>query len=446
MPGKLFGTDGIRGRFGESPLDETTVYACGAALAAHIARNRDPVVLIGMDTRESSPEIAELLAAGLKDGGARCEFAGVAPTPAVAFATQQGDYALGVVVSASHNPWQDNGIKVFGPFGYKLPDETETQVEDRIRSLVAAGLSPRQETLRETPDISTQYVAHLIRASDPPARAKDLRIVVDCANGAASELAPMALLEFGADARFIACHPDGRNINEGCGALHLDSLAREVVASRADFGAALDGDADRCLFVDENGDRLDGDHILLLAATALRRRGLLHENLVVTTVMSNLGLDLALQEYGVRVRRTPVGDKHVIQEMLTTGAALGGEQSGHSIFGDHSTTGDGLLTLFMMLRIVSDSGVACSDLRKRLRVFPQKLINVRVREKRPLEFLPEIRREIADRELDLAGKGRVIIRYSGTEPVVRVMVEAERTHDVLRHCTAIARLFKKHLG
>ena len=446
MAQKLFGTDGIRGRYGEFPLDERTVYAVGLALARHISRTRNPNVLIGMDTRESSPVIAELLAAGLRKGGSAWEFAGIVPTPTVAYATQQGEYSLGVVVSASHNPWEDNGIKVFGPFGYKMPDDTEVELENRIHALVAAGVSPEREQLYETSDLLTQYIDHLIRSSSPARTARNLRFVVDCANGAASEVAPLALLQFGADAKFISCDPNGRNINDGCGALHLDRLAKEVVESRADFGAALDGDADRCLFVDENGHRLDGDNVLLLAAVALKRRRILHENLVVTTVMSNLGLDMALQNQGIRVRRTPVGDKHVIHEMLSSGAALGGEQSGHAIFGDYSTTGDGLLTLFMMLRILADEAVPCSELRKRLRVFPQKLINVRVKEKRSLDLLPEIRRAIADRELELAGRGRVMIRYSGTEPVVRVMVEAERSYDVIRHCTAIARLFEKHLG
>lgn len=446
MAPKLFGTDGIRGRYGEFPLDERTVYAVGLALAKHISRTRNPKVLIGMDTRESSPEIAELLAAGLREGGSAREFAGVVPTPAIAYATQQGDYSLGVVVSASHNPFEDNGIKVFGPFGYKLPDETEGELENRTHSLLSNDVSPAREALQDTSDVPMQYVDHLIKASAPSRRARNLRFVVDCANGAASEIAPLALLQFGADAKYMACDPNGRNINANCGALYLDRLAKEVVDSRADFGAALDGDADRCLFVDENGYRLDGDNVLLLAAVALKRRRMLHENLVIATVMSNLGLDMALQKQGIRVRRTPVGDKHVIHEMLSSGAALGGEQSGHAIFGDYSTTGDGLLTLFMMLRILAEEGVPCSELRKRLRVFPQKLISVRVREKRSLDLLPEIRRAIADRELELAGRGRIIIRYSGTEPVVRVMVEAERTYDVIRHCTAIARLFEKHLG
>lgn len=446
MVPKLFGTDGIRGRSGEFPLDETTVFATGVALARHVAKTSKPRILLGMDTRESSPDIVRLLSAGIRAEGCARDFAGVVPTPAVAHATQNGSYSLGVVVSASHNPYEDNGIKVFGPFGYKLPDETEAQIEGRIHSLLGSSLTVDREDRNPVSGIREDYVRHLIRSSSPPPRARYLRFIVDCAHGAASEVAPLALMEFDADASFIACDPNGRNINRDCGALHLDRLAEEVVDRSADFGAALDGDADRCLFVDENGQRLDGDNLLLVAASSLKRRRLLHENLVVATVMSNLGLDAALQREGIRVNRTPVGDRSVVHEMLSTGAALGGEQSGHIIFGDHATTGDGLLTLFMMLRFLADEGGACSDLRKRLRVFPQKLVSVRVREKPPLDLLPEIRRDIADRELELAGRGRVLIRYSGTEPVVRVMVEAERFQDVLRHSMAIAGLFKKHIG
>lgn len=443
---KLFGTDGIRGRYGEPPLDEETVYAVGLAVAGHIAGSKKPKVLLGMDTRESSEPIARLLAGGLRAGGADWDFAGVVPTPAVAYATQHGTYALGIVISASHNPFTDNGIKVFGPFGYKLPEETETAIEARIAAALAAGVSPQAAEVDEDPDIAVSYARHLLRVADMPPAVRNLRFVVDCAHGAASGIAPIAFEAMGADVKFIACDPDGRNINRDCGALHLEGLAREVVECKADFGAALDGDADRCLFVDEGGEKLDGDHVLLAAAAALKSRDMLHENLVVATVMSNLGLDVALQKQGIRLRRTAVGDKHVIHEMLSTGAALGGEQSGHMIFGDYSTSGDGMLTLCMLLRILADEGVACSALRRRLKVFPQVMISVPVREKPPLDQLPEISGAVSERQLELADRGRVIIRYSGTEPVVRVMVEGERLSDVKRHCNAIASLFQKHLG
>lgn len=445
-PQKLFGTDGIRGRFGEFPLDEETVFATGLALARHVEGSRCPKVLIGMDTRESGPRIASLLAGGVDAGGAEWDFAGILPTPAVAHATHHGDFALGVMVSASHNPFEDNGIKVFGPFGYKLPEESESELEGRIGAL--RGEFPiRTAPLPETSsDAVARYVRHLLQSSRPPALVRDLRIVVDCAHGAASEVAPTALERLGVDAKYICRTPNGRNINAECGALHTDRLAREVVGSGAALGAALDGDADRCLFVDENGDLLNGDNVLLLAASSLVREGRLRPNLVVATVMSNLGLEIALREMGTELRRTPVGDKYVIQEMLRTGTMLGGEQSGHTIFGEHSTTGDGLLTLLMLLRILATEGERCSALRRRLRVFPQQLINVPVREKRPLEELPEIRRAVSDRELELGERGRILIRYSGTEPLARIMVEAEDTREVLRHSTAIADLFGRHLG
>ena len=443
---ELFGTDGIRGRAGEFPLDDKTVYAVGLALAGQIAKSRNPKVLIGMDTRMSSMHIVRLLAAGLRDGGSAHAFAGVVPTPAVAYATQQGDYSLGVEVSASHNPFDDNGIKVFGPFGYKLPDETESEIERRVEGLLAEQLHVRAIEPNDEPDVAAHYAGHLRQAGGVPPRAGNLRFVVDCANGAASEVAPILLEAIGADVKYLACDPNGRNINLDCGALHMESLAEEVVSCGADFGAAFDGDADRCLFVDEHGEVLNGDNILLLIAQTFKRRDMLPDNLVVATVMSNLGLELALQDEGIKLIRTPVGDKHVINEMLSTGATLGGEQSGHVIFGDYSTTGDGLLSLLMVLRTIVEEGVPCSELRNRLKVSPQKLINVRVREKRPLDQLPEIRDAVADRELELAGRGRVVIRYSGTEPVVRVMVEAESQRDVVQHCTDIARLFEKHLG
>ncbi|MDE0104841.1 MAG: phosphoglucosamine mutase [Bryobacterales bacterium] len=442
----LFGTDGIRGRAGEPPLDDRTVFAVGLALADHIAKDRHGGALIGMDTRESGPGIVRLLAAGLKDGGVAPEFAGVLPTPAVAHATRNGSYGLGVVVSASHNPFRDNGIKVFGPSGYKLPDDCEAAVEGRVHALLSNGIRPRLEEPTERPDVAQAYIRHLLEAVPVSERARRLRFVVDCANGAAVRIAPRLMELSGCQASFTACEPTGKNINLGCGALHMRSLGRRVVDSGADFGFAMDGDSDRCLLVDEQGDVLDGDHLLLLAASALKRRRRLQGDLVVATVMSNLALDVALQGLGIRLVRTPVGDRHVTEGMLAAGASLGGEQSGHLVFSDHSTTGDGLLAMLFMLRILAEEGVPCSSLRKRMKPFPQRLVNVRVREKRPLDTLPEIKSEIADREMELAGRGRVLIRYSGTEPVVRVMVEAERRSDVVLHSTQLAELFEKHLG
>ena len=446
MPMKLFGTDGIRGQAGEAPLDDRTVFAVGRALAGHIPTGPTRTVLIGMDTRESGPAIVRVLAAGLREGGALPEFGGVLPTPAVAHATKHGDYGLGVVISASHNPYRDNGIKVFGPLGYKLPVASEASVEERIHGLLADEIQPGSVEPPERPDLAEAYAGHLLQAAGVPDRARRLRVVVDCANGAASRIAPRLLRRLGLEAKFIACQPSGRNINRGCGALHMRFLGQLVRESGADVGFAMDGDADRCLLVDELGEVLDGDHLLLLAASALQRRGRLKDNLVVATVMSNLALDIALGNLGIELARTPVGDRNVTEGMLAAGASLGGEQSGHLILSEHATTGDGLLTMLFMLRLIAEESVTCSTLRKRMRPFPQRLVNVRVREKRPLDGLPEIRSEIADRELELAGRGRVLIRYSGTEPVVRVMVEAERQSDVMRHSTQLARLLEKHLG
>ena len=446
MSSKLFGTDGIRGRYGKFPLDEKTIFATGLALGEINAKTSNPNVLLGMDTRESGPEIVQILAAGLKAGGAASEFAGVNTTPGIAYSTEYGEYSMGVMVSASHNSFEDNGIKVFDPFGYKIPDEEETRLEERILGLVAKGVSPSRMEGEEDPQIVADYVQHLLRDCDLPPEVKRLKFVVDCANGAASQIAPLVLDSLCSNVTYIAQEPNGRNINLDCGALQLDALSKQVVATKADFGVAFDGDADRCMLVDEQGIPLNGDNLLLLAAISLKKSGYLVGNTVVATVMSNMGLELALQKEGIRLVRTDVGDKHVIHEMLRSGAALGGEQSGHIIFGDLATTGDGLLTLCMMLRILAEESVPCSKLRERLQVLPQEIISVRVSEKKPLRFLPEISQLVSKIELKLAGRGRVNIRYSGTEPVVRVMVEAERAEDVVRHSSEIAGLFEQHIG
>ena len=446
MASSLFGTDGIRGRAGEPPLDEATTFAVGAALAERLARTKKPSVLIGADTRESSEGIAQTLAAGLQSGGVAAHYAGVIPTPGVAHATERGSFSSGVMISASHNPFEDNGIKVFGPFGYKIPDEQETETEEAVSRLLAQRIKPARLELAVDAEISRSYVRHLVRASADGLETAKLRAVVDCANGAASALAPLVFETLGIEAEFLANRPDGRNINRGCGSLHMDGLARRVTESGADVGIAFDGDADRCLLLDETGRLLDGDNILLAAGVQMKRRGQLHENRVVATVMSNIGLEKALEREGVALSRTPVGDKHVLEEMLRCGAALGGEQSGHVIFGDYATTGDGLLTALMLLGVAAERGEPFSSLRQRLKSFPQKLVNIRVRERKALRQIPPLQQAVAASELELAGNGRVLVRYSGTEPLVRIMVEAERTEDVERHAGRLAGLFEQHLG
>ena len=444
MAKKYFGTDGIRGVAGQAPLDDATVYAVGAALGGSLEKSAHaPRVLIGMDTRESGPRIAALLAGGLEQAGAEVEFAGVVTTPAVAYLTQQGPYAAGVMVSASHNPFEDNGIKIFGESGYKLPDSVEEQIETSIEEQSAAGIAPRPADLVRYESALDRYLDHLAALWQTDSAP---RVVVDCANGAAFEAAPRLFKRLGIDAEFLACSPDGRNINLNRGSLHMAELQRRVAAGRADLGVAFDGDADRALFTTENGDLVDGDAVLLLAAEYLAERDRLAHATVVTTLMANMGLAKSLADRGISMVRTAVGDKYVLEEMQRRGAVLGGEQSGHIIFADAATTGDGLLTACRMLEIVAASGEPLSRLASRLEVFPQTLRNVRVSSKPALEDVPAIAEKIARGERELGDRGRIVVRYSGTEPLARVMVEAEDPADVERHASELARAFEEHLG
>ncbi|MDR3745249.1 MAG: phosphoglucosamine mutase [Acidobacteriaceae bacterium] len=448
---KFFGTDGIRGVAGQSPLDPATIYAVGLALAHHLGDT--PRILIGQDTRESSNWIAATLTAGLTAGGATVESAGVITTPAVALLTRAHGFSAGVVISASHNPWQDNGIKLFGPDGYKLPDSTEMAIEDEIlrRLEFSSNLEPRTLNLEPLVNESdrAEYVRFLLEAV-PDLSLDGRSLVVDCANGAASSVAPevFAALNANGGGKVILTHvsPNGRNINENCGALHPKVVAAEVVAQGASMGITFDGDADRALFADEHGQVVNGDAVLLLAARDLAARGLLTNFTVVATTMSNMGLEAALNRSGIKMLRAPVGDKYVLEEMLATGAALGGEQSGHILFTGRSTTGDGLLTALLLLDIVHRSGKTLAQLTADLKTFPQVIVNVRVREKRPLETIPAVVAAIAAAELALADSGRVVIRYSGTEALARVMIEAESDALMQQHSEAIANAIRSELG
>ena len=451
MKKELFGTDGIRGVAGEYPLDEETVFAVGAALGQSMSRSparsgARPAVLIGMDTRESGPGLAELMAGGLEARGTGVRFAGVLTTPGVAHLTQCGEFDGGVMISASHNPFEDNGIKVFGSSGFKLPDSEEHEIEAAIFRLLEQRVEPQRRKLETEASAAKQYLDHLSDVWSPDGRPDSFRVVVDCANGAASELAPSLFERLGVTAEFIGNHPDGRNINRDCGSLHLDALSHKVVESGADLGIAFDGDADRALFVAENGQTVDGDVVLLLAARHMAERKRLTNHLVVTTLMANMGLEKALRESGIEMVRTPVGDKYVLEEMLQRDAALGGEQSGHIIFREHATTGDGLLTACALLEILSTNHEPLSKLARRLTVFPQTIKNVRVTQKPPLEDLPVLAEAIAASEEELAGRGRVIVRYSGTEPLLRIMVEAEKADDVERYSSRLARIVEEELG
>ncbi|HEX3436321.1 MAG TPA: phosphoglucosamine mutase [Pseudacidobacterium sp.] len=446
---KLFGTDGIRSVAGEPPLDPKTIYAVGLALAHQVkARNSHPRVLLGMDTRESSTWIAAVLTAGLMQGGASVESAGVITTPAIAYLARKHSFDAGVVISASHNPWQDNGIKVFGGDGYKLPDETELRIEEEIFRRLESVAAPDTSALSPPPanaEFRADYENFLL-SSVPGLNFDGLTLVLDCANGAASAIAPELFAQLGGKIHLTHISPDGRNINANCGALHPEVVAAEVKSLSAHMGVTFDGDADRALFADANGKVINGDCVLLLAARDLHARGLLNGNVVVATTMSNMGLEAVLRRDGIRMLRAPVGDKYVLERMQQEDASLGGEQSGHILFPHLATTGDGLLTSLVVLDIVRRSGKPLHELVTDLKVFPQVIVNVRVKEKRPLEQIATVADTIREAESDLAQNGRVVVRYSGTEALARVMVEAESEAEMRRHADRIAGAIREALG
>ena len=427
---KLFGTDGIRAVAGEPPLDKRTIFAVGKALASKLnesAGDQQLRVVMGMDTRESGPWIAATLAAGLKSGGVDVAWAGVITTPAIAFLAHTHGFSAGVVISASHNPWQDNGIKIFGSNGYKLPDAVELSIEAEIERVLASGESLTGEP-EPMPSVNEafrrEYVQFLLKAV--PGISLDNRcVVIDCANGAASAVAPQLFEALQGTIEVTHASPDGRNINANCGALHPEVVAAEVKERGASMGFTFDGDADRALFADEHGKVVNGDAVMLLCARDLQVRGELAGNTVVATTMSNMGLEAAFKRSGITMLRAPVGDKYVLEEMHKSGASLGGEQSGHILFPAKATTGDGLLTALLVLDTVHRSGKTLSELLADLKNFPQV---------------------IAAAEEELKDSGRVVIRYSGTEALARVMIEAESEEAMRRHADAIAGAIRAELG
>jgi phosphoglucosamine mutase len=446
---KLFGTDGIRAVAGEAPLDPKTVYAVGIALAHELTANlHQPSIILGMDTRESSEWIAAVLTSGLVDGGARVESAGVITTPGVAYLARSHRFSAGVVISASHNPWYDNGIKVFGGDGYKLPDETELRIEDEIFRQLESITAPdpgRLAAPTENPSFRKDYERFLVSAV-PGLCLKGRKIVVDCANGAASAIAPELFGELCSSTKVMHAAPDGRNINANCGALHPQIVAAETRAANADIGITFDGDADRALFACRHGKVVNGDAILLLAARDLKARELLNGGTVVGTTMSNMGLEAALRRDQIKMLRAPVGDKYVLEMMQANHASLGGEQSGHILFPHLATTGDGLLTALVVLDIIERSGKNLDELIADLKVFPQTIVNIRVKEKKPLDQIDSVAARIREAEESLNGNGRVVVRYSGTEPLARVMIEAESEDVMRRHADAIAGAIRESLG
>ena len=480
---KLFGTDGMRGEAGVFPLDEKTIEAVGNSLARQLREKlgRNPRFVIGRDTRESGAWIERAFCAGAVAEGADCQSAEIITTPGVAFLTKKFDFDAGIVISASHNPFQDNGIKIFSPDGKKLPEAMEREIEKDIfqNSRLNAqdlmlnsshALTPqlRQridrlqmmtlesgELIQQKPviafdknkavEMQNQYLDYLsnrFKTLD----LTNLKIVIDCANGAAYRLAPQLFKRLGAKTIIINDAPDGKNINENCGSLHLKKLQKKALEENADFGVAFDGDADRALFVDEKGNLVDGDAVLWIMANHLRENGKLDNQTVVATVMSNIGLEIALNSKGIELRRTAVGDKYVLQELLETDSAIGGEQSGHIIFPFHSLVGDGMLTTLFLLEAMTEKKKSLSEMTGGLTKFPQILVNVKVREKQPFESVAEIAEAAAKLENELGAKGRLLLRYSGTENLARVMIEGENQAKIEKQANDLAEIIRKSLS
>jgi phosphoglucosamine mutase len=453
---QLFGTDGIRGVAGEYPLDHSTVYAIGRALGQRLAgREAHARVLIGQDTRESSAWISQVLATGLEASRVKVDSAGVITTPGVAYLTRSNGYSAGIVISASHNPWHDNGIKVFGADGYKLSDELEHAIEADIFSHIEqlAEGAPRAEhagyeMLPGDTTLRAQYAEWLCSIVGTGSFGK-LRVLVDCANGAASAIAPMVFRDCDINADFLHTDPNGRNINAGCGALHPEHVAEAVknANGKYDLGITFDGDADRAMFSDAAGNVVNGDGVLLMAARDMKAHVLLHNDTVVSTTMSNMGLEAALKHSGIRMLRANVGDKYVLEEMIKSGATLGGEQSGHILFRDmDTTTGDGILTALRVMEVMARAHKPIAELVADMKVFPQRIENVKVREKLPMEQLPTVMETIRAAERELDGNGRVVVRYSGTEKLARVMVEAESDEAMEKHVGIIASALRGAIG
>ena len=449
----LFGTDGIRGEAGRFPLDPPTVSTIGSSLARYLANaaGRRPTLIVGRDTRESGQWIERALIDGANAAGAECRSAGVITTPGVAFLTRSLPADAGIVISASHNPYHDNGIKIFSPSGRKLDDSIERLIEADIFNSEKQNRATKpgkllSSTREGEESLQRRYLTFLSDDIGNGLSLSDLTIVVDCANGASSALAPALFAHLGARVIAINDQPNGRNINQDCGSLHIEALQQRVVAEKANLGVAFDGDADRALFVDSNGKYVDGDATLWVLANHLQMKSQLRHNLVVATVMSNIGLEIALRSRAVRLVRTDVGDKYVLEELLRVGASLGGEQSGHIIFPQLSLAGDGMITALALLRALREQEKSLAELTSGFKVFPQVLVNVPVREKRPFADLPTVQQIASETEEKLSGRGRLLLRYSGTEPLARIMIEGQKQSEIEDYARNIAAVIRQALG
>ena len=461
MMKKLFGTDGMRGEAGKFPLDAATVEIVGASLAKRLKEKlgRTPLILIGRDTRESGEWLEQALVAGAAAAGAKSKSADVITTPGVAFLTRTLPADAGVVISASHNAYRDNGIKIFAPSGHKLDEETERLIESDVFSEVHVFSETESHTANqywtpaktitinhEAADLKARYLAFLADEIGRGISLNGIRLVLDCANGAASSLAPELFGRLGAFVTAINNNPDGRNINLDCGSLHMEGLKHEVLKQQADLGVAFDGDADRALFVDAKGRLMNGDASLWVLAKYLYARQQLAHDTVVATVMSNIGLEQALLSQGLHLVRTDVGDKYVLDELVRLGASLGGEQSGHIIFPMLSLAGDGFITTLAVLRAMTEEGKSLQELTEGFRTFPQTLVNVVVRKKQPFAEVESIRNVAQHVEAQLGSRGRLLLRYSGTEPLARVMIEGESQTEIEKLAEELASVIRKALG
>ncbi|MDD5224255.1 MAG: phosphoglucosamine mutase [bacterium] len=456
MKRKLFGTDGMRGRANTEPLTGETLVRLGRAIVAvfkessHRAnKSHRPKILVGKDTRVSGYMLETALASGICSMGGNVLLVGPLPTPGIAYLTSGMRADAGVVISASHNLFEDNGIKIFSGSGFKLPDEMEARIEELIASKKLDGLLPRGAEVGRAlriEDAEGRYIVYLKQTFPRNLTLEGLRVVVDCAHGAAYQVAPAVLEELGAEVFAIGVEPNGENINLNCGSIHPEAMSRQVVLKGAQVGVALDGDGDRCILADEKGRIHDGDEVMAALARDLLQEGKLQKQTLVATVMSNQGLDLALKPYGGKVVRTNVGDRYVVEEMIRGGYNLGGEQSGHIAFLDHSTTGDGMITALQVLALVQKTGKPLSELLADFKRLPQVLLNIEVKEKVDLAKLPKVTQAIDKISRELGESGRVLVRYSGTEPKARVMIEGEEETRIRAQAEEIAAVIRKEIG
>lgn len=443
---KLFGTDGIRAIAGRYPLDYASVWALGKALVELCQEESlQPKVIMGRDTRESGTWIEQSLFQGIKDGQGEALSAGIIPTSAISYLTKKHAFSAGIVISASHNPYQDNGIKIFSSEGIKISDAWEGRLEKAIHT---SRKSVKKETIQITPSASFgQDYIHFLKSRFSHMRLpRRIKLALDCSNGASCFYAPKIFRDLGFDVVTMGDSPNGKNINDQCGSLYPENMAKEVIRNKADIGIAYDGDADRAIWVDERGRILNGDHTLFVLSQFMKEKGNLKSEYIVATTMSNRGLEKALGRFGLELFRTQVGDKYVLEQMMKLGANLGGEQSGHIIFLDECPTGDGILTSIKMLEVMVTRNASLSELVEDYEEFPQVLVNVKVVKKDDFRLFPEIVNTVEEIKRELGNSGRLNLRYSGTEPVARIMIEGEDKDQIENHARRIARLIEQYLG